>query len=320
MEAFGAERHYHLILFIYTPRKETIINVREINRNGLIYTVSIDNVNYNIPILLSDSTREIATKIAESTLIPSDKYVLYNEGSTVVCYHKEGEISIEKPTSIVATTDVTGISLTTSVIPYQGKYNRLLISPTGNVGIGLWSAKDYQLEVANNLRVLANTDESDASAAYPMVILENEKLKQVKSFKINQTTGDLEVLANDRLTVLVSISETGDIQSKRDMRVLNVLRFKKSNRFITTNSFNNEDAFYISNNAGNTYTARISDANGIELNKNGEYRKVQPIYSGATAQRPTDAVIGFQFFDTSINKPIWYNGTGWVDANGNIIP
>lgn len=26
--------------------------------------------------------------------------------------------------------------------------------------------------------------------------------------------------------------------------------------------------------------------------------------------------IGFQFFDTTLNKPIWWTGTKWVDATG----
>ena len=28
---------------------------------------------------------------------------------------------------------------------------------------------------------------------------------------------------------------------------------------------------------------------------------------------------GFMFFDTGLNKPIWWNGTTWVDAAGNLV-
>lgn len=38
--------------------------------------------------------------------------------------------------------------------------------------------------------------------------------------------------------------------------------------------------------------------------------------SGTTAERPAYATIGYQYFDTTIVKPIWYTGTGWVDATG----
>jgi hypothetical protein len=46
----------------------------------------------------------------------------------------------------------------------------------------------------------------------------------------------------------------------------------------------------------------------------------QPI-SGTTAERPgVNLHIGQMYFDTSpgLNIPLWWNGTNWVDANGQI--
>ena len=41
---------------------------------------------------------------------------------------------------------------------------------------------------------------------------------------------------------------------------------------------------------------------------------------GITADRPVNGIkIGSRFFDTTIGKPIWYNGTGWIDAVGNSV-
>lgn len=37
---------------------------------------------------------------------------------------------------------------------------------------------------------------------------------------------------------------------------------------------------------------------------------------GVTSQRPGNADNGFQFFDVTLRKPIWWNGSSWVDANG----
>jgi hypothetical protein len=42
-----------------------------------------------------------------------------------------------------------------------------------------------------------------------------------------------------------------------------------------------------------------------------------------TASTPTDSrptsnlTIGQSIFDTTLGQPIWYNGTEWVDANGD---
>jgi hypothetical protein len=42
--------------------------------------------------------------------------------------------------------------------------------------------------------------------------------------------------------------------------------------------------------------------------------------SGTTANRPTDRVqIGQFYFDTTINRPIWYDGTNWINAAGTVV-
>jgi len=41
--------------------------------------------------------------------------------------------------------------------------------------------------------------------------------------------------------------------------------------------------------------------------------------SGTTADRPSVTEIGFQYFDTDLGKPIYWNGSGWVDATGTAV-
>lgn len=42
--------------------------------------------------------------------------------------------------------------------------------------------------------------------------------------------------------------------------------------------------------------------------------------SGTTAQRPTKLLfIGKTYFDTTIGRPIWYNGTNWIKADGTVV-
>lgn len=43
-----------------------------------------------------------------------------------------------------------------------------------------------------------------------------------------------------------------------------------------------------------------------------------PQSSGTTAARPSASVagVGYQYFDTTLSRPIWSTGTGWVDAGG----
>lgn len=40
---------------------------------------------------------------------------------------------------------------------------------------------------------------------------------------------------------------------------------------------------------------------------------------GTSANRPTSSIIGQFYYDTTIDKPIWWNGTGFKDAAGNYV-
>lgn len=49
----------------------------------------------------------------------------------------------------------------------------------------------------------------------------------------------------------------------------------------------------------------------VEIDNFTYYKKI-----GNTESRPSNIQKGFQFFDTTLNKPIWWTGTKWVDATG----
>ncbi len=55
------------------------------------------------------------------------------------------------------------------------------------------------------------------------------------------------------------------------------------------------------------YTQIANDSNVLHLS------------TGNTASRPTGISMGYQYFDTSLNKPIWYTGNNWVDATGTTV-
>jgi hypothetical protein len=41
--------------------------------------------------------------------------------------------------------------------------------------------------------------------------------------------------------------------------------------------------------------------------------------SGTTAERPSSPEAGRRYFDTDVGKPIWYDGSSWVDASGATV-
>lgn len=43
------------------------------------------------------------------------------------------------------------------------------------------------------------------------------------------------------------------------------------------------------------------------------------IDSGISGNRPTGVAIGYDYFDTTLGKPIWWDGTVWKDAAGTTV-
>ena len=42
------------------------------------------------------------------------------------------------------------------------------------------------------------------------------------------------------------------------------------------------------------------------------------VYHGTTSQRP-NGIVGLCYFDETLGKPIWHNGTRWVDSTGTAV-
>lgn len=57
----------------------------------------------------------------------------------------------------------------------------------------------------------------------------------------------------------------------------------------------------------------------IENNFPPTYSSMSSTKGGTTVQRPVNPERGHQYFDTTINKPIWFNGTNWVDIENAIM-
>lgn len=52
----------------------------------------------------------------------------------------------------------------------------------------------------------------------------------------------------------------------------------------------------------------------VKAGSPGEWMPV--VVSTAGDTRPPDPVTGAMHFDTDLGQPVWWNGAGWIDANG----
>jgi hypothetical protein len=49
---------------------------------------------------------------------------------------------------------------------------------------------------------------------------------------------------------------------------------------------------------------------------NTGWKPIQSVNSGTSASRPVVTTVGYQYFDATLGKPIWWKGSNWVDAAG----
>ena len=92
-------------------------------------------------------------------------------------------------------------------------------------------------------------------------------------------------------------------------------------RNVNTSAFNDGDNLYATSGGAFTTSATGSFAGRVVLaNTTGGIILARPTSldqaDGTTANRPTARPTGFMYFDTTLGRPIWWNGASWVDATG----
>ncbi|TCL58315.1 pectate lyase-like protein [Hydrogenispora ethanolica] len=50
--------------------------------------------------------------------------------------------------------------------------------------------------------------------------------------------------------------------------------------------------------------------------ESGRFEYVQTAKAGPSSERPQDPFVGMIYFDTTLSRPLWWTGSGWVDAGG----
>ena len=57
----------------------------------------------------------------------------------------------------------------------------------------------------------------------------------------------------------------------------------------------------------------------LYTNRYGAANEIQGISANPTANRPTGVGIGYMYYDTTLQKPIWWAGADWKDATGVVV-
>ena len=193
-----------------------------------------------------------------------------------------------------------------------------LLECNSNINLNSYKIFDYSnIEIINciinnNMQIDIDTFENilfsntifNAQGSYQYINLRNIK----KSNKINIYNC---IFESRTTTINITDSNNNDIDLESKITVSNITLLNGSN-FITSAN----------------YTGFTNIRNIINLDKN----KRNNLYytkengwtigdrsidnKGESINRPLNIDIGFQYFDTTLKKPIWWTGTKWVDSTG----
>ena len=84
--------------------------------------------------------------------------------------------------------------------------------------------------------------------------------------------------------------------------------------------YDKEYGFYTAGNTWySTYNKHVADYKFI-TESGVEYDPDKGTFSnaGPSNARPKSPIIGFQFFDTTLGRPVYWNGSRWADSEGNL--
>lgn len=288
----------------------------------LIIGISFDLDTYEAMIINADGTSYIVSNY-HSMDIPQDEQIYINNLSITGAYSSAKETGFEK---IITFKD----HLNSYEIDYV--INRCLKENIFNTGNYTTTFKNF--EKFNPKVVSIPKTDSNPSALLQTINIEEDNKTQLHGFIQTNSVSDLSA-------TLKSYGGTNNIDSN------NLLVFNRdSHRLSLFSELNSSGEFMITNVILGARTS-FSDGEYINsvYNKNGTVvfftdlnikayvynGKVYDFYgniirgldykkAGLTSQRPTlSLTIGQMYFDTTLKKPIWYDGTAWVDSTGTYV-
>lgn len=161
---------------------------------------------------------------------------------------------------------------------------------------------------------------TDASSEFGQIIYSKLATRQLITNLQNRTPYDMRAS-----TVLNGLETYIDPNCSGTFKIGRA-EFKKS--------ADNQEVLKTGSRVLNLLPTNITDANMVEgdiafnntsklvqYKLNGILNYLQPMKSGATASRPAvnTVAVGYCYYDTTLNKPVWSNGTAWKDSAGTTV-
>ena len=191
--------------------------------------------------------------------------------------------------------------------------NRTEGSNTRPKGIVYFTATPAIFEATNNYFDINNIQ---SAFYYDCNFYKRTSMKGI-TISDNVTTDNIQEINGDTSYI---DKASGDVKVFMYGRTPNLLKAAIASSWVPELPINSLEGniLYIDNNLSNS-SGVIKIWNGNTLVAADGY--VAKKRKGATTDRPSLSAsdAGFQFFDKTINKPIYWNGSAWVDATGATV-
>lgn len=275
---------------------------------------------------IGNSEQTIQNKLNNKQDIPLIVELVEDEGAytssipivDIVAAHKAGRNVYVKIPMMTSTADLTielrGVQATGSIalLSFSGTDDTLLYTVIGvrQNDMDAWSISSQKLqgELISGENIKSINGQS---------VLGTGNLELGELFVVRMTRNN----SNSVYTADKSVSEIYTASYTNGKPVIAVMRDINNPVLILTDCNPDGDSYVFSSIESNVVTTLIwqrTDDYTYEL----ETTLLQPKFTyGSTSDRPILALnnTGYQYFDTDLGKPIYWNGSAWIDSTGTVL-
>lgn len=200
-----------------------------------------------------------------------------------------------------------------NILSYNPMPNNFIIALNSYTDRSTWKTTIKATYNINHDRFLLAFDENDTLCLYIQQTIAacyfDIKIKDITIIDVDEKPNNYIYTKEELNTV--------DCIIIPEFEVNNSMSFMFDSNFYTPN-IGNIYHLYKSINNDIVYIKVSNKAYGVKLYKTDEELN----FNGTSSNRPKNldiSCIGFQYFDTTLNKPIWWTGTKWVDSTGSDV-
>ncbi len=200
--------------------------------------------------------------------------------------------------------------------------HQILSSQSGVLKSGIRNHPTYEVDYNGHIAIGCSTQANDTVARGASAIKIRDNNPMIRFYNASNNNVEYRIQTEgDKFTFVID----GEVPFECSRQGNSFLKHIISN--LNLYGWSPQQGVVWSNDSGNHRNLYIDDEGSLRLsgwlnpsNRDGD--TILTARNGDTGSRPSlrsNEDIGYQFFDKTLNKPIWWNGTHWVDATGSNV-